>query len=216
MKRLLTLSFLGVLLMIPTSTFAQTRLASKSSYQKYVDPLLGVKDFGMHYTEDGAADYSVLAPFHTDSSKIQFDKPPAALIDLVRLGTRSLPVLIDCLSDGRITSVRFDGNNITKPMSVPVGYICLDILMSTVRGKPTSDPECNNDGLGACMNYGFYFRPDDYSNCFDRPPACDPRPWVSVVQQNWRRVFLQHRLQFRSPSGNVGNPGNIDLGTPTK
>jgi hypothetical protein len=93
--------------------------------------------------------------------------------------------------------MRFEGNAITSPMNVPVGYVCLDILMNVVVGRPVSDTDCSDDGLGACMNYGFYFRPDDYYECTKKD--CFLRTWVSVVQRKWREAYLGHRLRFHNP-----------------
>ena len=108
--------------------------------------------------------------------------------------------MIDCLVDGRVSKLRFSGDDITKPMNVPVGYICLDILSVVAPGKPASQIECPYDGLGVCMNEGFYFRPDDYFRCWSG--TCRLRPWVRVVQENWRRQYLQHRLHFKNPYDN--------------
>jgi hypothetical protein len=136
----------------------------------------------------------------------------AAVIDIFELHSRSFPVLIDCLSDGRITNMEFDGNNTTKQMKVPVGYVCLDMLMAITWGKPVSEPECAADGLGACLNYGYYFRPDDYTNCWKT--ECDLRPWVKVVQRNWRKQFLAHRLRFFNPYNVMNIEEFKDLETP--
>jgi hypothetical protein len=82
-------------------------------------------------------------------------------------------------------------------MNVPVGYVCMDILMNVVVGRPVSDPGCSDDGLGACMNNGFYFRPDDYYECSEK--NCFLRPWVLVVQRKWRQAYLSHLLKFHNP-----------------
>jgi len=163
----------------------------------------------MEYFEDGAADASVLYPY---DSKGAYLLPADAVLSFLALQQRSLPVLIDCLNDGRLTNAVFDGNRITERMRVPVGYVCLDILTGFVSGKPVSDPACSNDGLGACMNDGFYFRPDDYFLCSDKD--CDPRPWVLVVQRNWRRMFLAGRLRFRNPYNEF--PASIYQGFKTR
>jgi len=194
-RRICSRTALIVAITIPGS-LADQRLSTATDYRKYIDPLLGVSDFGIHYYDDGAADATVLFP---SNDKSPWDRPRDAVIALVRLGPKGLPVLIDCLDDTTITSVRFDGNRITRPMNVPLGYICLDILMGVARGKPVSDAECSDDGLGACMNDGFYFRPDDYENCWAQTGTCGLRPWVRVVQANWRREFLKKRLRFRNP-----------------
>jgi hypothetical protein len=187
------------------------RLSSSEDYRTYIDPLLRVTDFGIHYYDDGAADASVLFP-STESNP--YDRPREPVIALVRLRERSFPLLIDCLSDPRVTTARFDGSSITMPMKVPLGYVCLDILMEIVDGKPASDPDCADDGLGACMNEGFYFRPDDYSRCW--PDVCDLRPWVMVVQRKWREAFLRRRLRFRNPYDVLRIPEYSDFVTRRK
>jgi len=175
---------------------ATEKLATAGEYHRYIDPLLGVTDFEAHYYEDGAADATVLFPEGTQPPKTHL-RPPEPVVELVRLRDRSLPLLIDCLDDGRVTTMRFEGNKITQPMNVPLGYVCLDILMNLVTGKPVSDSECASDGLGACMNLGFYFRPDDYYECSDRD--CFLRPWVHVVRRKWKQEYLAHRLRFHNP-----------------
>jgi hypothetical protein len=187
--------FLAVLLLAtPVSTVAQRRTSAPARYAKYIDALVHVKDFGTHYYDDGAADATVL---FLQGDRVPLDSPPDAVLDMVRLGGDSLPLLIDCLSDGRLTAIRFDGNATTKAMNVPVGYVCLDILMGVTRGKPAHDPNCAADGLGGCMETDFYFRPDDYYHCWK--DHCFVRPWVFAVQRTWRRAFSQKQLHFRNP-----------------
>jgi hypothetical protein len=81
------------------------------------------------------------------------------VIALIRLGPKSFPPLIDCLGDERLTNVEFDGNTTTNRMKVPVGYVCLDILMESTRGRPVSEPDCSAADLGACMNYRYILGP---------------------------------------------------------
>jgi hypothetical protein len=201
-KHILLLAFVGTVLLVPVRTIAQKRLATNADYHSYIDSLLEVKDFGTHYVEDGAADASVLFP--TERTPIfHLDRPSDEVIVLVQLGNKSIPLLIDCLGDGRLTTVRFNGNMTTKFMNVPVGYVCLDILSTIVKGAPVSERECGFDGLGACMSNGFYFRPDDYWDCLENIGRCKVRPWIAVVQRNWKREFLQKRLRFRNPYGGV-------------
>lgn len=213
-KHSMPLVCMAVLLLAPVCAFSQKPLASKEDYQKYIEPLLKEKDFGTHYIEDGAADASVLTPTERGPT-FHLDRPSDPVIKLIRLGAKSVPLLIDCLSDGRVTSVRFDGNTITRAMSVPVGYVCLDILTGSVRGKPVSDMLCGSDGLGACMNKGFYFRPDDYWKCREKD-RCKLRPWVTVVQGNWRRQFLQNRLRFQNFYDSTNIPEYKEFTTPKK
>jgi hypothetical protein len=197
---------------IAISAVAQNaRLSSPADYRKYIDPLLTVADFGIHYYDDGAADASVLFPMTNDNP---YERPRQPVLDLVRLGERGLPLLIDCLGDTRVTNVVFDGSRITRPMKVPVGYVCLDILMGVTRGKPASNPDCSDDGLGACMNDGFYFRPDDYSRCWQ--DTCVARPWIGVVQRKWRDALSHHRLKTVNPYDALQIPEYDDFRTRRK
>lgn len=180
----------------PPFSAAQAKLSTSAEYHRYIGPLLQVKDFGSQYYDDGAADASVLFP-ESKGTNDTLPRPAVPVINLFRLHEKAFPILIDCLSDDRVTSMRFEGNSITRSMDVPVGYICLDMLMAMTRGTPASDPECSSDGLGACMNDGYYFRPDDYTNCWE--DRCGLRPWIKVVQQNWRKQYLSHRLHFFNP-----------------
>ena len=154
-----------------------------TAYQQLIEPLLKVSDFHMHYYDDGAADASVTCP--GDCAGAPSSKAVSEVQTLLRNPMTTVPLLIDCLNDGRQTSVRFDGNSTTKPMQVPIGYVCLDILMSRFVSQPIAEYQCMTDGLGACMNNGYYFRPDDYMRCGDS--VCTPRPWVLEVQKNWQR-----------------------------
>ena len=186
------------------------RLSSNADYRQYIDPLVAVADFGIHYYDDGAGDATVLFP---GTNANPYERPRNPVIALVRLREKGFPLLIDCLSDPRVTTVQFDGNSITKPIKVPVGYVCLDVLMAVTDGRPVSDPDCSDDGLGACMNEGFYFRPDDYLRC--GKDTCDLRPWVVVVQRKWRHAFLGRQLRFRNPYHGIRIPDK-DLATPRK
>lgn len=187
--RLAAVLFCGAVCSASHSVAGEGALGSKSDYVRYVEPILTVTDFGTRYTEDGAGDASVLRRFN--------GKSPDPIMALLRLGPKALPLLIDCLMDGRVTSMRFSGSTVSKPMNVPIGYVCLDVLMGTIRG-PVSEPECADDGMGACMKQEFYFRPDDYSQCW--PDFCLPRPWVRVVQENWKRLYQKRKLRFENPS----------------
>lgn len=123
---LLSLVFLAALASAPLDTLhAQDRLASKGDYQKYIDPLLDVRDFGITFSDGGAADASILEPFHWDETNhhFQYDRPPDAVIALEGLGANAIPLLIDCLNDGRVTAARFNRTTDAKSINVPVGYL---------------------------------------------------------------------------------------------
>jgi hypothetical protein len=198
MRILLTLVFCVANLRVPLQVAAQAKLSTAQEYHKFIDPLLAVRDFGTHYADDGAADASILFPYERSGGS-QANRPSDEVIALVRLGKKSLPILIDCLGDARLTSVRFEKNAITKPMNVPVGYLCMDILSLASVGPTGSETDCEFDGLGACMKHAFYFRPDDYLRCDNYPGSCEIGRRVGVVQRNWRAQFLLNRLRFRNP-----------------
>jgi len=161
-----------------------------SQYITLIEPLLNVPDFHMHYFDDGAADATVTCPDNCDGFPLP--KPVPAVEALMSHPAKTTPLLIDCLDDSRLTTIQFDGNTTTRPMRVPVGYVCLDILMQRFVTEPIAEYECNTDGLGACTHTNFYFRPDDYTHCSKE--SCDPRPWVSVVKRNWLRELKSGNL----------------------
>lgn len=163
-------------------------LSSRADYTTYIEPIRAVDDFGVEYSEDGAGDATVLLPR---------DKVREPILALLQLGQRGIPLLIECLVDGRVTAVRFNGNTVSRPMRVPLGYVCLDILLGVTRATALQVRDCADDGMGACIDERYYFRPDDYSRCW--PDMCLPRPWVRTVQNNWRRLWLRKRIHFKDP-----------------
>lgn len=186
--------------------FAQPRLTDPKTYKRYIDPLLLVKDFGTTYFDDGAGDATVLFP---PSHRDEYPMPAKSVLDILRLREKAFPILIDCLADGRLTHARFGGNSITKEMLVPVGFVCLDMLTVIAPGPPAAINDCDFDGMGACMNDGYYFWPDDYRRCWDS--ECDLKPWNRIVQKNWRRAYLSKRLRFRDPYKSSRIPEYKDL-----
>ena len=175
---------------------AQAHLTDKMEYGKYIDPLVTVKNFGIDFSDGGAADASILQPFHWDNmNHIRYDRPPDEVIAIETLGVKAVPLLIDCLNDGRLTAAHFNRTRDNKSMNVAVGYLCMDILSTVVEDERVRPKECNRDGLGWCIHRGFYFRPDDF-DCEGRS-ACSPLPVVSVTQQNWRQEFVLHRNRIR-------------------
>jgi hypothetical protein len=139
------------------------------------------------YVEDGAAWMSVL------------DGSSATVKAIVSLGAEAIPLLISHLDDTRLTSATFDGG-VTRgrPIRVPVGYLCLDILLEIVDDRaPVFIKDCADDGLGACIEPDYYFRPDEYY-----PGAWKEyraREGVRVVKRSWERAYRSKLLHFRSP-----------------
>jgi hypothetical protein len=172
---------------------AMPQQVQSAAYKHFIEPLLTAPDFHTSYYEDGAADATVTCPGPCDGQS-----SPIPVVSALMNSSAVVPLLIDCLNDGRLTSIHFDGNATTRPMQVPVGYVCLDILTSEFTRKPIVIPGCANDGLGACVYTGFYFRPDDYFGCIKT--SCEPRPWVIAVQKNWRRQLAAGTLKLTKPS----------------
>jgi len=71
---------------------------------------------------------------------------------------------------------------------VLLGYIALDVLSHIVGENPRIfDPDCADDGLGAC------FRPDDYF----RPDASVVE--MKRVKSKWRRLYRRGRVGYVKP-----------------
>lgn len=144
--------FLGLFCWISLALTASPRLSQESEYHRFIDSLVSAPDFGVEYYDDGAAIASILRPNGPDGLGGALSEPVVALL---RLGRKSIPLLIDCLDDERVTSAAFRGTSIVRPMKVPVGFLCLDVLLGFTRGRAVSEKECADDGLGACVKEGF-------------------------------------------------------------
>jgi hypothetical protein len=143
------------------------------------------------YHDDGAADVTVTAVATTDSSR---QDAPAQVRALLDVGPSCLPLLIAHLDDQRLTSVTFDGGRFARaPIEVPLGYVCLDILMNATAGQAVHIVDCADDGLGACVRAGYYFRPDVLS----RP---DGVVTMRQVKTRWQRAYRAKRVRFEYPT----------------
>src|SRR5690348_13601663 len=94
-------SLLFLLLLVPLTLEAQ-RLSPRSDYTHYIDDLRAAK-FGLVYVEDGAADGTVFVP--RDGT----GQVAAEVKQIVALGPRAVPLLIDCLVDNRTSGALFQG-----------------------------------------------------------------------------------------------------------
>ena len=152
----------------------------KPEEEKLIDALASV-DFGLVYAEDGAADGSI-----TDKRTVLVNQGPKAFQPvqaILDLKERSIPLLIEHLDDSRPTLTRFAG----KP--VPVGYLGLDILMNVIGSNhKVFFTDCRDDGLGACVEPKYYFRPNASSDELRR------------VKANWQKLYRARRLKYREPS----------------
>jgi hypothetical protein len=143
------------------------------------------------YHDDGAADATVTAFATADLSR---QDAPAAVRAILDLGPSCIPLLIAHLDDRRLTSARFDGGRFAHtPIQVPLGHICLDILLSATSGETVHLRDCADDGLGACVRSGYYFRPD----------VLQWRGGVAAmrrVKARWQRAYRAKVVRFEFPA----------------
>lgn len=145
---------------------------------------------GTDYHEDGAADATVTALATSDSSRQTASVEVRAIFDL---GPRCIPLLIAHLDDQRLTKTRFDGGAFRNaPIQVPLGHICLDILLHTMRGRTVYIEDCPDDGLGAGIRQGYYFRPDVLRG---RGGLAAMRR----VKARWQQAYKAKRIRFKYP-----------------
>ncbi|MBX7171312.1 MAG: hypothetical protein K1X72_10165 [Pyrinomonadaceae bacterium] len=152
----------------------------------------------INYGEDGAMDSSVLKLYIIDDGTTT--APVKEVADIVALREKAIPLLIEHLDDNRPTSATFSGGYLRngQRVKVPVGHICLDILLNIVDHSFYFDKNCEIETrLEGCIKDGFYSRPDDYwilgendSNNFLE------RPIVRIVKANWKKAFKQGRLKY--------------------
>ncbi|MBN1384752.1 MAG: hypothetical protein JW983_07730 [Elusimicrobia bacterium] len=145
-----------------------------------------------YYFEDAASDATVVV--HSGL------EPVSAVTDIIKLKEKAIPLLIKHLDDGRITSAEFKGVTFyDKPINVPVGYICLDILCVIVEREDFIFPpeRQNNDGLGAGLSDGYYFRPDDWIPYNKKNYS--PRLIVKIVKKNWEKAYKEGKLKYSYP-----------------
>ncbi len=121
------------------------------------------------------------------------ENPIQSVRDIVNLGADAIPLLIAHLDDTRPTSAIFDTN---RPKPVPVGHVCLDILTHIVQGPGILIEDCADDGLGACIKRGYYFRPDAYTRAERRYVAHSD---VQQVKLRWHQAYMKGRVRFRYP-----------------
>jgi hypothetical protein len=79
-----------------------------------------------------------------------------------------------------------------------MGRLCLDLLLALTQSNPVvTVADCADDGLGACIHSGYYFRPDDY----DRTgPQVKPLPVVYKVKKAWSKLLNSGGVTFRYPA----------------
>ena len=138
-----------VLCVFPSSPVEAQRYAAASA-DRHIDALISAPAL-VTYVDDGAADASVTNVDVNSMRPAVVEDPIPSVRDIVNLRQRTIPTLIAHLDDTRLTVAKlcsyFPGGR-KECSSVPVGYICLDILKNIVRAPRIITNECGDDGLG--------------------------------------------------------------------
>ena len=137
------------------------------------------------YVEDGAADGSVM------------EAPTEAVREVVNKREAGFSDLVSCLSSmqpTRSTAVTLLNQKKSSTV-VPLGYVCLDVLMNIAKSPTIFVEDCGDDGFGACVKEGFYFRPDIYRTEKSKAVAI-----VRKVQERWSNALTTNQINFEYPA----------------
>lgn len=146
----------------------------------------------VEYVASDGGHASVMEQGDRDGKWVPVVKEAFAVADL---GPETVPLLIDHLDDTRVTKATFrlTGDD-TVAQPVALGFVCLDVLTSIVRDDPAVVvPECADDGMGACVQAGYYFRPDAF---VIEDGVLKAGPTVKQVQANWRRALKNGHAKY--------------------
>jgi hypothetical protein len=177
-------------LVFAAPSLCQPAGCERADLESALDRVLRLKNLGNIYSEDAAADGSVVMV------------PPAyrvarpEIIPLLACEARAATVLVEHLDDIRLTSATFKGGtHWSHPARVPLGVLCLDILIFlSPFGSPIRDPETeDNDGLGAGVRAEYYFRPDDF---VIKAGRYAPKPQVFAVKKAWQKALRDGLARF--------------------
>jgi hypothetical protein len=161
---------------------------------KYIEALAAAPNLP-RYSADGAADVSVTSYDMNDPRTAEHHIP--AVLNIVNLKQKAIPLLIAHLDDMRPTSATFYSIKYKRIVRVPLGYVCLDLLTNIVKDTTHAfvDP-CTDDGLGGCVQKGFYFWPDAFARRARRYVA---GPEIDRAKINWQRAYRKGYLKYRYP-----------------
>lgn len=169
---------------------------SATSNEKLIDALVAAQNLYVQYVEDGGRDDSILALYENGDPNVARQNPKEVL-DIVALREKAIPLLIEYLDDTRPTSVTVSGGGYLtdKPVRVPVGHVCLDILTSIIeRNNKLIFVEEPSDGFCGDMKDGYCFRPDDYKVYSD--DRFKERPIVRIVKANWQKAYRDGKVKY--------------------
>jgi hypothetical protein len=187
MRLLAALLILAIVIPSSATPNARARLKRHAVSDKRIDALVSARSL-VTYSDDGAADATVMDV--GANAKGLVENPIPEVRAIVKLGAEAIPLLIKHLNDTRLTSAKFRGR------SVPVGHVCLDILTNIVDAPKVLVKDCPDDGLGACVKSGYYFRPDAYSIKKNKFLA---QPEIFRVKSNWQRTYQSGEIKFQYP-----------------
>jgi hypothetical protein len=196
MNHLIAAAITVLCMFFPSHVEAQEYAAAND--ERYIDALISAPIL-VTYVDDGAADSSV-TNVDANSNRVRVvEEPIPSVRDIINLRQRAIPILIVHLDDTRLTSAKlcsyFPGGR-KECAPVPIGYVCLDILMNIVKAPKIITNECGDDGLGACIESAYYFRPDAYVRKSDRFVAGAE---VHRVKSNWQRAYRKRYLKYEYP-----------------
>jgi hypothetical protein len=185
--------------LVLTMLSSYSRVAQSQDRNRLIDALASAPAL-VTYVEDGAADASVTNVDAASNRAATVNNPIPAVRDIVALGQRAIPLLIAHLDDTRSTNAKLCVNlprGESKCTPVPVGYVVEDILIHIIRSSTIIQAECGDDGFGACIDAGYYFRPDAYQRRKEKLIAL---PQVHRVKANWLRAYRRGRIHFHRPN----------------
>jgi hypothetical protein len=178
-----------LLMLVSTPTLAGTR-DNPQRFEELIDALVSAPTLVEYVNSDGG--HASVVEEHEDGGR--WIRPVKEAFAIVDLGPRAIPLLIQHLTDGRLTHAQFRSNGNAPRSSVPVGFICLDILIGiTEDDAALFVPDCGDDGMGACVNAGFYFLPHAFTRTSKGLRASQR---VRAVQANWRAAFEAGRVKY--------------------
>lgn len=157
-----------------------------------IDSLIN-SNFRYEYYDDGAGDGSIMEIGSNSNGRV--DRPPRILKKIVDLGDLMIPFLIHHLDDNRETNLRFNSNSKKNP--VTIGYVSLDILTHIIElNDSIVNPECGDDGICACFNPGYCFRPDEFVGEIG---LRQPSKLVSKTKSNFQNAYKKNLIKFHFP-----------------
>ena len=166
----------------------------QQSSNKYIDALASAPNLP-RYSADGAADVSVTAYDMNDPGTVEHHIP--AVLNIVNLGSKAIPMLIAHLDDMRPTSATFRSERYRRIVRVPLSYVCLDLLTNIVMETPRIFVKpCTDDGLGACVHESFYFWPDSFAQKGGKYVAHHE---IHMAKAYWRRAYRKGYVRYRYP-----------------